>query len=239
MTKSETVWITGAGSGMGAAMARKFAGEGFRVALTGRKQAALHEVATEIRQAGGAAEIFVCDVLDRAGLAAAGAAILAWAGRIDIVCNNAGLNIPHRSWDDIDFASWDEVIDINIKGAINVIAVALDAMRQQGGGLIIHTSSWAGRFSAPGAGVPYGAFKHALNDLSASLNAQEGRNGIRSTVICPGEVATPLLAKKPGFDLARMAEVIQADDIADTALYVARMNPKVAIHEIVLAPISK
>lgn len=166
-------------------------------------------------------------------------AIVEWTGRLDVVCNNAGLNIPRRSWSDIDFDAWDDVIDINIKGAINVIAAALAPMRAQGGGLMIHTSSWAGRFSSPAGGVPYGASKHALNDLSASLNAQEGQNGIRSTVLCPGEVATPLLARRPGFDLARMDDVIQPEDMAETALYVARMNPKVTIHEIVLAPTKK
>ncbi|WP_176073011.1 SDR family oxidoreductase [Brucella intermedia] len=234
-----TVWITGAGSGIGAAMARRFAREGWRVALTGRKADALTAIAGEIAVNGGEARIFPADVLDRETIAATAGAIVEWAGRLDVLCNNAGLNIPLRSWADIDFDSWGDVIDINIKGAINVIAAALTPMRAQGGGLMIHTSSWAGRFSSPGGGVPYGASKHALNDLSASLNAQEGQNGIRSTVLCPGEVATPLLARRPGFDLSRMDEVIQPEDMAETALYVANMNPKVTIHEIVLAPTKK
>lgn len=238
-TMRATVWITGAGSGIGAAMARRFASQGWRVALTGRKADALAAIADEITSAGGEARIFPADVLDRKALADKAGAIVGWAGPLDVVCNNAGLNIPRRSWSDIDFDSWDDVIDINIKGAINVIAAALPPMRAQGGGLMIHTSSWAGRFSSPAGGVPYGASKHALNDLSASLNAQEGQNGIRSTVLCPGEVATPLLARRPGFDPARMDDVIQPEDMAETALYVAKMNPKVTIHEIVLAPTKK
>ncbi len=172
------------------------------MALTGRKADALAAIAEAIVSNGGEAQIFPADVLDREAVAATAGAIVEWAGRLDVLCNNAGLNIPRRSWADIDFDSWDDVIDINIKGAINVIAAALTPMRAQGGGLMIHTSSWAGRFSSPGGGVPYGASKHALNDLSASLNAQEGPNGIRSTVLCPGEVATPLLARRPGFDLS-------------------------------------
>lgn len=238
-TMRAAVWITGAGSGIGAAMARRFASQGWRVGLTGRKADALATIADEITSTGGEARIFPADVLDRKALADTAEAIVEWAGRFDVVCNNAGLNIPRRSWSDIDFDSWDDVIDINIKGAINVIAAALPPMRAQGGGLMIHTSSWAGRFSSPAGGVPYGASKHALNDLSASLNAQEGQNGIRSTVLCPGEVATPLLARRPGFDPARMDDVIQPEDMAETALYVANMNPKVTIHEIVLAPTKK
>ena len=237
--KPGAVWITGAGSGIGAAMARRFGSEGWPVALTGRKAEALAIIADEITFAGGEARIFPADVLDRKAMTDTAEAIIEWAGRLDVVCNNAGLNIPRRSWSDIDFDSWDDVIDINIKGAINVIAAALVPMRAQGGGLMIHTSSWAGRFSSPAGGVPYGASKHALNDLSASLNAQEGQNGIRSTVLCPGEVATPLLARRPGFDPARMDDVIQPEDMAETALYVANMNPKVTIHEIVLAPTKK
>ena len=238
-TERGAAWITGAGSGIGAAMARQFAREGWRVALTGRKADALASVAEEIISNGGEAQIFPADVLNREAVAATAEAIVEWAGRLDVLCNNAGLNIPRRTWADIDFDSWDDVIDTNIKGAINVIAAALTPMRAQGGGLMIHTSSWVGRFSSPAGGVPYGASKHALNDLSASLNAQEGPNGIRSTVLCPGEVATPLLARRPGFDLSRMDDVIQPEDMAETALYVAKMNPKVTIHEIVMAPTKK
>ncbi|WP_268870278.1 SDR family oxidoreductase [Brucella intermedia] len=129
-----TVWITGAGSGIGAAMARRFAREGWRVALTGRKADALAAIAGEIASNGGEARIFPADVLDREAIAATAGAIVEWAGRLDVLCNNAGLNIPRRSWADIDFDSWDDVIDINIKGAINVIAAALTPMRAQGGG---------------------------------------------------------------------------------------------------------
>lgn len=234
--RAGTVWITGSGSGIGAEMARHFAREGWFVALTGRTADTLAKVVSSITQAGGQARAFPADVLDRESLFAIADEIVSWTGRIDVLCNNAGLNIPRRSWSDIDFEAWDNVIDINIKGAINVIAAALPKMRLQNGGVMIHTSSWAGRFNAPEAGVAYGASKHALNDLSASLNAQEGANGIRSTVLCPGEVATPLLAKRPGYDMAMADRVIQPADMAETALYVAKMNPNVAIHEIVLAP---
>ena len=133
-TKPGAVWVTGAGSGIGAAMARRFASEGWPVALTGRKAEALAIIADEITSAGGEARIFPADVLDRKAMTDAAEAIVEWTGRLDVVCNNAGLNIPRRSWSDIDFDSWDDVIDINIKGAINVIAAALAPMRAQGGG---------------------------------------------------------------------------------------------------------
>jgi NADP-dependent 3-hydroxy acid dehydrogenase YdfG len=160
-----------------------------------------------------------------------------WAGGLQVLCNNAGLNIPKRRWADLDWPSWDQVIDVNITGALNVIAACLPIMRRQKSGLMIHTGSWAGRHHSQTGGVVYGASKHALSDLSSSLNDEEGANGIRSTILCPAEVATPLLARRPGFDQAQMAAVIQPEDMAQTALYVAKMNPNVVIEEIVISPV--
>lgn len=234
---SRTVWITGAGSGIGAAMARGFARAGYTVALTGRGKAALKAVAGKIAAAGGAATVHEGDVTDRTGMARLAETIAGESGGIDVLCNNAGLNIPNRRWDQLDWPSWDEVVEINLTGALNVIAATLPVMRRQGEGVMIHTSSWAGRFHSPGGGAIYGATKHALTSLSASLNAEEGANGIRSTALCPAEVATPLLARRPGFDPDEAPDMIQPDDMAATALYVAGMNPRIAVHEITLAPV--
>lgn len=239
LEESGTVWITGASSGIGAAMARRFAQAGYAVALSARGYDQIAKIAAQINADGGQAKAFALDVNDRAFVEESARKIAWWRNGISVLCNNAGLNTPHRRWDDIDFAEWDAIIDTNIKGAINVIAATLPVMRAAGGGVMIHTSSWAGRFNAPAAGVPYGASKHALSDLSASLNAEEGKNGIRSTALHPGEVATPLLLKRPGFDPALAAMMIQPEDMADLALSVARMNPNVAIHEITLAPVRR
>lgn len=234
-----TVWITGAGSGIGAAMARAFAGAGCAVALTARASGPLNALAAEIADSGGAAFVHPADVRDRDDLAGIAREIVAQTGRLDLLCNNAGLNIPRRRWAEIDWESWDAVIDVNIKGALNAIAATLPIMRAQGGGVVINTSSWAGRFHSPGGGVPYGASKHALTDISASLNSEEGANGVRSTALCPAEVATPLMTRRPGYDPAGAALMIQPEDLADAALFIARMNPNVAIHEITVAPVRR
>ncbi|ORE93572.1 short-chain dehydrogenase/reductase SDR [Stappia sp. 22II-S9-Z10] len=236
-----TVWITGAGSGIGAAMARAFAAAGDRIALTGRSRDSLDEVAASLPDPSRTL-VMPGDVTDREGMTKTAAEVAAWSkgqggNGIDVLCNNAGLNIPKRSWAELDWESWDQVIAVNVTGALNVIAACLPVMRAEGGGVMIHTSSWAGRFHSERGGVAYGASKHALSDISASLNDQEGRNGIRSTALCPAEVATPLLAKRPGFDTSTLAAMIQPEDMAATALYVAGMNPGVAVHEIVLAPV--
>lgn len=234
----KTVWVTGAGSGIGAAVALGFAKAGFRVALTGRGVQALEDV-VETFPDRKMALVVAGDVTDRQGMAEAAQQIAAWGDGLHILCNNAGLNIPRRRWADLDWDSWDNLLKINVTGALNVIAACLPIMRAQHDGIMIHTSSWAGRFHSPNGGVAYGASKHALSDISASLNAEEGANGIRSTALCPAEVATPLLAKRPGFDVSTLAHMIQPEDMAQTALYVANMNPSVAVHEILLAPVRK
>lgn len=235
---TSTVWITGAGSGIGAALVKAFSAANYKVALTARGAGALESLVSDL-PADAETLILPGDVTDRAAMAAAAATIADWGGGIDILCNNAGLNIPRRSWADLDWESWDNLLQVNITGALNVIAACLPIMRSQQSGIMIHTSSWAGRFHSPGSGVAYGASKHALSDISASLNDEEGKNGIRSTALCPAEVATPLLTKKPGFDVSTLANMIQPEDMAQTALYVAKMNPAVAIHEIVLAPVRR
>lgn len=234
----KTVWITGAGSGIGAAMAQAFSQAGYAVALTARGQEALEEVASSLPE-GAKALVLPGDVTERADMVALADRVAEWGGGLDILCNNAGLNIMKRRWADLDWESWDRLIAVNLTGALNVIAACLPIMRAQKDGLMIHTSSWAGRFHSDVSGVAYGASKHALSDISASINDEEGANGIRSTALCPAEVATPLLARRPGFDRSSMAAMIQPEDMAETALYVARMNPGVAIHEIVLAPVRR
>ncbi|WP_417274372.1 SDR family oxidoreductase [Celeribacter halophilus] len=234
----KVAWITGAGSGIGAAMATGFAQAGYRVALTARNQSALEDVAAEMPST---QDVFIRagDVTDRADMAQAAQDIAAWGGNLTVLCNNAGLNIPKRTWADLDWESWDQVIDVNITGALNVIAACLPIMRAQQDGVMIHTSSWAGRFHSPVSGVVYGASKHALSDLSLSLNDEEGKNGIRSTALCPAEVATPLLAKRPGFDTDKLAAMIQPEDMAKTAVFVAEMQPGISLPEIVLSPVRK
>lgn len=234
-----TVWITGAGSGIGEAMALGFAQAGCSVVLTGRSAGPLETLAARIAKTGGTALVRPGDVLDRDGMAVVAREAAEETGRLDVLCCNAGLNIPKRRWADLDWESWDQVIDVNVKGALNVIAAALPPMRARGGGVVISTSSWAGRFHSPGGGVPYGASKHALSDLSASLNAEEGANGIRACALQPAEVATPLMTRKPGYDPATAAGMIQPEDLAEAALFVARTNPNVAVHEITVAPVRR
>src|SRR3954466_9703982 len=158
-------------------------------------------------------------------------------GRCDILVNSAGLNVKNRSWREIDAEGFDSVVEADLSGPFYASAAVLPMMRTQKGGLIIHISSWAGRYVSRLTGPAYSAAKHGLVALSESLNQEECGYGIRSCCICPGEVATPILDKRPvpvsAQDKARM---LQADDLADTILFVAQLPASVCVNEILISP---
>jgi NADP-dependent 3-hydroxy acid dehydrogenase YdfG len=233
----KVAWITGAGSGIGEAGAAALAGAGARVVLTGRRQDALAGVARRIEAKGGIAIVEAGDVTDAARVDAIVATIRAKLNRLDIVVNNAGVNLKERNWVDLTPGRIDTILNANLSSALYVAAAALTMMRQQRDGILIHTASWAGRFVSQLTGPCYSAAKHALVAASHSLNMEECMNGIRSTVICPGEVATPILASRPvpvsDEDRARM---LQVEDLGDLILYVATRPPHVCLNEILISP---
>lgn len=238
----KVAWITGAGTGIGEATARLLALAGMTVVLSGRRAEPLEDVAETIRSSGGRADVIPLDVADRAAVFDAAATIDHAHGRLDVLFANAGTNLTPRNWSDAiaDPAvldDWDAVIDANVKGVYYGIAAVLPAMRREGDGLVVITSSWAGRFYSQVAGVAYGASKHAVMSLSAHLNMQEGANGIRACAICPGEVATPILDRRPvKLTPEELEKLIQPEDIAEAVLFAARMHPRTSVHEILVAP---
>jgi NADP-dependent 3-hydroxy acid dehydrogenase YdfG len=233
----KVAWITGAGSGIGEAGAVALAGAGAHVVLTGRRQEALEGVARRIEDQGGGALVEAGDVTDAGRVDAIVATICEKLDRLDIVVNNAGVNLRERHWVDLTPSRIDTILATNLASALYVAAAALAVMRQQRDGILIHTASWAGRFVSPVTGPGYSAAKHALVAASHSLNMEECMNGIRSTVICPGEVATPILANRPvpvtDQDRARM---LQVEDLGDLILYVATRPKHVCLNEILISP---
>jgi len=233
----KVAWITGAGSGLGEAGALALAGAGACVVLTGRRRDALESVARRIESQGGSALVEAGDVTDAERVNAIVATIREKLNRLDIVVNNAGVNLKERHWVDLTPGRIDTILESNLSSAFYVAAAALTVMRQQRDGILIHTASWAGRFVSHLTGPGYLAAKHAMVAASHSLNMEECINGIRSTVICPGEVATPILANRPvpvsEEDRARM---LQAEDLGDLILYVATRPKHVCLNEILISP---
>jgi NADP-dependent 3-hydroxy acid dehydrogenase YdfG len=233
MLQGKVAWITGAGSGIGRAGAVELAQAGARIVLSGRRSGQLDEVAAEIRSAGGAAETVPLDVGNKSAVAEAAAGI----GPVDILVNSAGINLPTRFWKNLTPESFQQIVDINLNGALYCIHAVLPAMRARKDGLVINVSSWAGRFETYMTGPAYNASKHAMAALTMSLNDEECVNGIRATVIYPGEVATPILKNRPKppspEEIARM---LQAEDLGRTIRFIAEMPPRVCINEVLISP---
>jgi NADP-dependent 3-hydroxy acid dehydrogenase YdfG len=235
--QGKVAWVTGAGSGIGRATAMALARAGCEVVLSGRRKAPLDETARLIAAAGGSAAIEMLDVVDSAAVEATAQRIGKKFGRLDILINNAGLNILERAWSALNASRIDEILGANLHGAFYCVVAALPIMRAQKDGLIVNIASLAGKHVSPLSGPGYTAAKHAVVAMSASINMEEFANGIRACAICPGEVATPILDLRPvPVSAEDRAKMLQAEDLAETVLFVASMPRHVCISEIVLAP---
>jgi NADP-dependent 3-hydroxy acid dehydrogenase YdfG len=230
-------WVTGAGSGIGEAAAEALAAEGATVVLTGRRAEPLQRVAAAIEAAGGKAEAQAGDLMKPAAAQRIAAHIRATHGRLDILINNAGLNIVEREWARLKPDGVDEVIGGNLASAFYCVIAALPIMREQKDGLIIHTASMAGRVVGPLSGPTYTAAKHGVVAMSHSINMEECVNNIRSTALCPGEVATPILDKRPvPVSAEERAKMVQPAECGDLIRYIACLPAHVCINEVLITP---
>jgi len=235
--KNKIAWVTGAGSGIGRAAAVALAQEGATVIVSGRREGPLEQVAAEIKAAGSTAIVKAADLTNAAATAKIADEIRSQFKRLDILVNNAGVNIAKRSMEQLDAEGADQVLDGNLSNAFYCVIAALPMMRAQKDGILIHTASMAGRSIGPLSGAAYAAAKHGVVALSHSINCEECVNGIRSTVVCPGEVATPILDKRPvpvsAEDRARM---LQSEDVADLIRYVATLPAHICLNEVWITP---
>jgi NAD(P)-dependent dehydrogenase (short-subunit alcohol dehydrogenase family) len=235
--KGKIAWLTGAGSGIGAATALALAREGINVVLTGRRREPLEATAARIAETGVTALVRPADVSNAEAVAAVVDGIGSAFGRLDVLVNNAGLNIPNRSWQLLTPSGVAQLIEGNLTSAFYVAQAVLPMMRAQRHGLMIHTASWAGRFVGPVPGPAYIAAKHGMVAMSHSLNLEECTNGIRSTVICPGDVATPIMINRPVPETPEsLARMIQPEDMAELIVFLAKQPKHVCTNEVVISP---
>ena len=233
----KVAWVTGAGSGIGEAAAVALAKEGATVVLTGRRKEPLEETAAAVKKAGGKALVKPGDLMKAATVTAIAAEIDKEFGRCDILVNNAGLNILERTWQQLTPESAEQVIDGNLSSAFYCSTAVLPMMRRRKDGVLIHTSSMAGRTPSILSGAAYSAAKHGVVAMSHTINMEECINGIRSTVVCPGEVATPILDKRPiPVSKEERARMVQSEDVGDLIRYIACLPPHVVINEVMIAP---
>jgi NADP-dependent 3-hydroxy acid dehydrogenase YdfG len=230
-------WITGAGSGIGEAAALALADEGATTVLTGRTPEKLERVAARINQQGGEACVQPAELTDAKQVQKVGDFIQTTLGRLDILVNNAGVNIVDRHWDKLTPEGIDELVRGNLSQALYCVTVALPIMRAQQDGVLIHTASIAGRIVGGFPGPIYSAAKHGVVAMSHSINMQECVNGIRSTVFLPGEVATPILDKRPNpVGPEVRARMVQPEDCGDLIRYIACLPKHLVMNEVWLGP---
>jgi NAD(P)-dependent dehydrogenase (short-subunit alcohol dehydrogenase family) len=230
------VLVTGGGSGIGLAVARRCLDEGARVAITGRDEDKLRHAA-EALEGGGRLIHHAADVADPARVRELVADVTARLGWIDILVNNAGLNIKERTFAELTPERWQLLLGANLDGAFYCMAEVVPQMKARGQGLVINVNSIAGKRASPLGGVAYAAAKFGLRGLAMAVAAEERTAGVRVSSIYPGEVNTPILDHRPNpvSDEHRQG-ILQPDDVAAAVLFIATLPAHVAIPELVITP---
>jgi NADP-dependent 3-hydroxy acid dehydrogenase YdfG len=236
MPNGKVAWITGGGSGIGLAGGLELAKAGVHVVISGRSAETLKKAEKDLK-AVGSAEAIALDVADQREVAKGAAEILKRRGRIDILVNSAGINHPKRNFRNVSIDGWDQIVAVNLSGLFYCCQAVLPAMRERKDGLVINVSSWAGRYASTLTGPGYNATKRAVVALTESINMEECANGIRATSILPGEVATPILEKRPvPPPPEERARMLQAEDLGRAIAFLASMPPRACVNELIISP---
>ena len=187
--------VTGAGSGIGKAIAERFVGEGMRVVLADIDEVRLRHVETQLSESGGDVLPVVCDTALEESVQALAQKALDHYGAAHVLCNNAGVVGTGDPWTG-PISVWDWVVGINLYGVIHGVRAFLPIMQEQGEGHIVNTASMAGLLAMPGAAA-YNVTKHGVVALSEGLYLELQGTGspIGVSVLCPGFVQTELMAK--------------------------------------------
>lgn len=238
MLNGKVAWITGGGSGIGLSGAEELVKAGARVVISGRTEKTNKEAEARLKKLG-EAEAIRLEVSDKRAVFATAADIEKRHGRIDILVTSAGTNIagPKRNFKTMSAEGWDDVVQINLNGLFYCCLAVIPGMRARKDGLIINISSWAGRYASVLTGPAYNATKRGVIAITESINMEECVNGIRATSILPGEVATPIMEKRPvPPSAAERARMAQPEDFGKAILFVATMPARTCVNELVIAP---
>jgi meso-butanediol dehydrogenase / (S,S)-butanediol dehydrogenase / diacetyl reductase len=219
--------VTGAGSGIGEAIALRFGAEGAVILATDRHPATAERTAARIRGAGGRAEAHALDIAEDGAAAALVTAVAPRLGTIEVLVNNAGAGSDLGPLE-VDLATWERMLRINLTGHFLCIQAVLPGMLAQGRGSIVSISSVNGLTGLGEEG--YSAAKAGLVNLAQNIAVRFGGQGVRSNVIAPGTIRTPIwdrrLAERPdAFDQLRgwypLARIGEPADVAAAALFLA------------------
>ncbi len=243
--QGRVILITGATSGFGEAMARKFAAEGWRVIISGRRRDRLDALTRELNGLyGPVTHALRMDVRYRAEVERAIASLPAPWAQIDVLVNNAGLARGLATIQEGDPDDWDVMIDTNVKGLLYVTRVVAPGMVARGSGHIINIGSTAGKDVYPKGNV-YSATKFAVDALTKSMRLDLLEAGIKVTQVAPGAAETEFSEVRFHGDTARAEKVyegfqpLSARDVADVVYHAATLPPHVCMNDIVVTALAQ
>jgi NAD(P)-dependent dehydrogenase (short-subunit alcohol dehydrogenase family) len=234
--KDKVVVVVGGGTGIGLAIGKAFAEEGCRVVLAGRREEAL-QAAKALPGVGSKFLTKSCDATDRLQVSE----LVDWTGAqlsaIDILVFSAGINSPRRAFADVNPEEFDEILNVNSRGAFNCMHAVLPGMRERKSGLIVNIVSVAGLRPQMMSGVAYCASKSAQGAIGTSANLEALPDGVRVTNIFPGDTDTPLLDQRPvPPSTERRAQMLQPEDVASMVVAIAKLPPRAVVPELVITP---
>lgn len=225
---NQVALVTGAGRGIGRALALALARRGARVFLAARTREQINAVESEIKADGGQARAVAGDVADEGNVAQLFQMIQDEAGRLDVLINNAGIG-SFGPLADIETADFDRVIAVNLRGTFLCSKYALRMMQPVNRGSVINIASVVGFKGYPDQGA-YTASKHGIMGLTKTLAVEAQEHGIRVSAVLPGGVDTDLIGDaRPDIDRSTL---LKSEDIADTVLFLLSLPPRAAIDEI-------
>jgi NAD(P)-dependent dehydrogenase (short-subunit alcohol dehydrogenase family) len=223
--------VTGAGSGIGAALCRALDAAGAHVVCTDIDEAAAARTAASLSERATSARL---DVTDAAAVQAAVDAVVERAGRLDLMFNNAGI-VWGGDTELLTLDQWNAIIDINLRGVVHGVAAAYPQMLRQGHGHIVNTASMAG-LTAAGQVTSYVATKHAVVGLSMALRSEAVPRGVGVLVVCPAAVETPILDKGAvggfvgrDYFLQNQGKAYDADQLARDTLRAIERNKAILV----------
>jgi NADP-dependent 3-hydroxy acid dehydrogenase YdfG len=234
---SKNAVVTGAGSGVGQAIALKLAAQGWKVALLGRREEALKNTVKRGKKHAKQFLVIPCDIGDATQVAAMAKTVLAKFKSVAVLVNAAGTNIPRRSLAELSLEDYHAVIDANLHGSYYCAQAFLPQMRARKSGTIVNIVSEAGKQASPKSGPSYVLSKFGQTGLTQCINAEERVHGIRACSIFPGDIDTELLNKRPVVpDATARAKMMLPEDIADCALLAINLPPRAVVEEILVRP---
>jgi 3-oxoacyl-[acyl-carrier protein] reductase len=228
MLKNKIALITGASRGIGRELALRFSREGIHVAITGRDEKELKQVADEIKKNGIESLIILADLKDKNAPGKIISEVVKKFGALDILINNAGFAI-NKPFEKHSIDEWEDLMAINSRAPFFITQAALPYLKKSSLPTVINISSAVGRLGYPDQAA-YTASKHALMGWTKSLAKEVQKDGIRVHVIAPGGVATDMIAKmRPDI---KKEELIQTKEIADVVMFLLSLKGNAMIDEL-------